>query len=80
MSRTKVCVVGPSKKFLSGISYYNIRLANSLTIQYDVSVLCFRNLLPKRMFPGYKHVGKDLADVDYDSISGSSTAWTTTTR
>ncbi len=67
MSRTKVCVVGPSKKFLSGISYYNIRLANSLTSQYDVSVLCFRNLLPKRMFPGYKHVGKDLADVDYNS-------------
>ena len=29
MSKTKVCVVGPSKKFLSGISYYNIRLANS---------------------------------------------------
>ena len=32
-----------------------------------MSVLCFRNLLPKLMFPGYKHVGKDLADVDYDS-------------
>jgi glycosyltransferase involved in cell wall biosynthesis len=65
--KSKVCVVGPSKKFLSGISYYNIRLANSLTAQYDVSVLCFRNLLPKRLFPGHKHVGKDLADVDYDS-------------
>lgn len=66
MSKTKVCVVGPSKKFLSGISYYNIRLANSLTAKYDVSVLCFRNLLPKRLFPGHKHVGKDLADVNYD--------------
>ncbi len=64
--KTKVCVVGPSKKFLSGISYYNIRLANSLTSRYDVSVLCFRNLLPKRLFPGHKHVGKDLADVGYD--------------
>jgi glycosyltransferase involved in cell wall biosynthesis len=64
--KTKVCVVGPSKKFLSGISYYNIRLANSLTSRYDVSVLCFRNLLPKRLFPGHKHVGKDLADVDYE--------------
>jgi glycosyltransferase involved in cell wall biosynthesis len=63
--KTKVCVVGPSKKFLSGISYYNIRLANSLTSRYEVSVLCFRNLLPKRLFPGHKHVGKDLADVDY---------------
>jgi glycosyltransferase involved in cell wall biosynthesis len=64
--KSKVCVVGPSKKFLSGISYYNIRLANSLTSRYEVSVLCFRNLLPKRLFPGHKHVGKDLADVDYD--------------
>jgi glycosyltransferase involved in cell wall biosynthesis len=64
--KAKVCVVGPSKKFLSGISYYNIRLANSLTSRYDVSVLCFRNLLPKRLFPGNKHVGQNLADVDYD--------------
>jgi glycosyltransferase involved in cell wall biosynthesis len=64
--KTKVCVVGPSKKFLSGISYYNIRLANSLTARYDVSVLCFRNLLPKRLFPGHKHVGQNLADIDYD--------------
>ena len=61
-----MCVVGPSKKFLSGISYYNIRLANSLAARYDVSVLCFRNLLPRRLFPGHKHVGKDLSDVDYD--------------
>ncbi len=67
MSGKKVCVVGPSKKFLSGISYYNIRLANSLTARYDVAVLCFRNLLPKRLFPGHKHVGKDLAEVDYDA-------------
>lgn len=63
--KTKICVVGPSKKFLSGISYYTIRLANSLAGDYDVSVLCFRNLLPKFMFPGSKHVGKDLANLDY---------------
>ncbi|WP_174589773.1 glycosyltransferase [Methanocella conradii] len=65
MKKTKVCIVGPSKKFLSGISYYTIRLANSLAEDYDVSVLCFRNLLPKFMFPGSKHVGKDLASLDY---------------
>jgi len=63
--KLKVCIVGPSKKFLSGISYYTIRLANSLSGDYDVSVLCFRNLLPKFMFPGSKHVGKDLASIDY---------------
>jgi glycosyltransferase involved in cell wall biosynthesis len=62
---TKICIVGPSKKFLSGISYYTIRLSNSLSADYDVSVLCFRNLLPKFMFPGSKHVGKDLASLDY---------------
>ena len=65
--KTRVCVVGPSKKFLSGISYYNIRLANSLSGSFDVSVVCFRNLLPKMLFPGNKHVGKDLANLDYDA-------------
>ncbi len=64
---TRVCIVGPSKKFLSGISYYTIRLANSLADGYDVSVVNFRNLLPKFMFPGSKHVGKDLSDLDYRS-------------
>lgn len=64
---TKICIVGPSKKFLSGISYYTIRLANSLDDGYDVSVLYFRNLLPKFMFPGSKHVGKDLASLEFDS-------------
>ncbi len=63
--KTRICVVGPSKKFLSGISYYTIRLANALADNYDVSVLCFRNLLPKFLFPGSKHVGKDLATLDY---------------
>ncbi len=63
--KTKICVVGPSKKFLSGISYYTIRLANALSRDYGVSVLCFRNLLPRFMFPGSKHVGKDLANLDY---------------
>jgi glycosyltransferase involved in cell wall biosynthesis len=62
---TKICIAGPSKKFLSGISYYTIRLANSLADGHDVSVLCFRNLLPKFMFPGSKHVGKDLSSLDY---------------
>ncbi len=62
---TRICIVGPSKKFLSGISYYTIRLANALAGDYSVSVLCFRNLLPKFMFPGSKHVGKDLAILDY---------------
>ena len=66
MSVKKVCVVGPSKKFLSGISYYTIRLANALTTRYGVSVVCFRNLLPKFLFPGHKHVGQDLSNLNFD--------------
>lgn len=65
-SGKKVCVVGPSKKFLSGISYYTIRLANALTARYGVSVVCFRNLLPKFLFPGHKHVGQDLSTLNFD--------------
>lgn len=65
MSGKRVCVVGPSKKFLSGISYYTIRLANCLSGEYEVGVVCFRNLLPKFLFPGNKHVGKDLASLNY---------------
>jgi glycosyltransferase involved in cell wall biosynthesis len=64
-TRANVCVVGPSKKFLSGISYYTIRLSQCLSDGYGVSVLCFRNLLPKFLFPGSKHVGKDLANIGY---------------
>ncbi|WP_424357539.1 glycosyltransferase [Methanocella sp. MCL-LM] len=66
MSGKKVCVVGPSKKFLSGISYYTIRLSNALAARYGVSVVCFRNLLPKFLFPGHKHVGQDLSNLSFE--------------
>ena len=65
MSGKKICVVGPSKKFLSGISYYTIRLSNALAAKYGVAVVCFRNLLPKFLFPGHKHVGQDLSDLNF---------------
>ncbi len=66
MPGKKVCVVGPSKKFLSGISYYTIRLSNALAARYVVSVVCFRNLLPKFLFPGHKHVGQDLSNLSFN--------------
>ena len=53
----KICIVGPSKKFFGGVSVYTIRLANALSVSNDVSVLMLRNLLPKFMYPGKKHVG-----------------------
>ena len=66
MPPKKVCVVGPSKKFLSGISYYTLRLSNALTGRYGVCAVCFRNLLPKFLFPGHKHVGQDLSNLNFD--------------
>jgi len=64
-SRKSICIVGPSKRFLSGISYYTIRLANAMSAEKDVSVVCFRQLLPTFLFPGKSHVGKDISDLNF---------------
>jgi len=61
-----ICIVGPSKRFLSGISYYTIRLANAMSKSNNVSVVLFRKLLPKFLFPGKEHVGKNLSDLDFN--------------
>ncbi len=60
-----ICIVGPSKRFLSGISYYTIRLANVLSTSSAVSVICFRKLLPEFLFPGRAHVGKDISHLEF---------------
>lgn len=60
-----ICIVGPSKLFLSGISYYTIRLANTMSSKENVSVVCFRQLLPTFLFPGKSHVGKDISDLNF---------------
>lgn len=64
-SNKSVCIVGPSKRFLSGISYYTIRLANAMSVEKEVSVVCFRQLLPTFLFPGKSHVGKNISDLDF---------------
>jgi glycosyltransferase involved in cell wall biosynthesis len=61
----RVCVVGPGTHFLSGLSYYTIRLANALVERNDVSVILFRRLLPRRLYPGWKRVGARLTDLTY---------------
>jgi len=73
---SKICIFGPSKYFLSGLSYYTIRLSNALTKDNEVSVVLFRKLLPKFLFPGREHVGKNLSDLDFkDEIEESYIDW-----
>ncbi len=60
-----LCIVGPSKRFLSGVSYYTIRLANALAMSNNVSVVCLRRLLPQFLFPGRNHVGKKISDLEF---------------
>ncbi|KKH98038.1 sugar transferase [Methanosarcina sp. 1.H.T.1A.1] len=68
MAVTKdICIVGPSKRFLSGISYYTIRLANAMSVKRDVSIICFRQLLPTFLFPGKSHVGKNISSLSFSS-------------
>ncbi len=62
-----VVIIGPSQRFLSGISYVTLLLSNSLADYFSVTALLFRNMLPKKLFPGYKRVGATLADCGYRS-------------
>lgn len=62
-----VTVLGPSPRFLSGISYFTIRLANALSTRMRVNAVLFRDMLPVVLFPGRKRVGKDLLALSYDS-------------
>ena len=63
--KNRIAIVGPSTRFLSGISYYTALLANALSKNADVSVLLFRHMLPKRLFPGHSRIGRDLTSISY---------------
>jgi glycosyltransferase involved in cell wall biosynthesis len=55
----KICIVGSSKKFFSGISAYTIVMANAFKDRgHDVSVILLRNLVPLLLYPGRDRVGK----------------------
>jgi glycosyltransferase involved in cell wall biosynthesis len=60
---TRICVVGPGTRFLSGISYYTFCLCNALTEHGQVSALLMRRLLPRRLYPGKTRVGARLSDL-----------------
>lgn len=61
----KICVVGPSKRFFSGVTNQTVYLANALSKRNEVSVILLRNLLPRRLFPGREHVGKEQYVADF---------------
>ncbi len=64
-SQKKVVIIGPSFRFLSGISYYTAYLANALSEGVSTSVILFRHMLPKRLFFGRTRVGERLSTVSY---------------
>lgn len=59
----RVCVVGPGTRFLSGLTYYTFGLVNALSEACDVSSVLLRQLLPTRLYPGYRRVGDPLTDL-----------------
>lgn len=61
----RVCVVGAGTRFLSGISYYTLHLANALAPAHRVSVVLMRQLLPTRLYPGRRRVGAPLTCLGY---------------
>lgn len=56
----RICVIGAGARFLSGISYYTMRLANALALRHRVSVITIRQLLPAMFYPGRARVGVPL--------------------
>lgn len=64
--RISAVLIGPSKRFLSGISYFTILLSNALSESIDVDVVLFRDMLPKNLFPGWKRVGNDLSNLHFN--------------
>lgn len=61
-----VTLIGPSSRFLSGISYYTTYLSNALSGKYCVQAVLFRKMLPKGLFPGAARVGENLSTISYN--------------
>jgi glycosyltransferase involved in cell wall biosynthesis len=64
-SAQRICLVGSGWQFTSGISYYTCLLANALLADHEVSVIPMRQLLPRRLYPGWRRVGQPRASVRY---------------
>jgi glycosyltransferase involved in cell wall biosynthesis len=61
----RIAILGPSPRFLSGISYFTMRLANALAPRNKVTAVLFRKMLPARLFPGWRRVGSDITELDF---------------
>lgn len=59
-------LVGPSFRFLSGLSVYTCSMANALADTHDVAVLLLDRLIPARLYPGGHRVGHALTSMEYD--------------
>lgn len=59
----RIAIIGPSAKFLSGISYYTWRLSNVLS----ATPVLFRDMLPRFLFPGRERVGKVETKIRYEN-------------
>ena len=69
MTEKRISIIGPSTRFLSGISYYTTYLSNALSKRSNVNAVLFRNMLPKFLFPGSDRVGSSLSTIEYsDSV------------
>jgi hypothetical protein len=55
---TRVCVVGPETRFLSGITCYTYSLIGALSgAGYRCSAVLIRDLVPARLYPGRSRAG-----------------------
>lgn len=75
--RQRICLVGPGFRFLSGLSVYTCRLANSLVDHHDVSVILLDRLIPTRLYPGGHRTGEALTSSTYhpDVVMGPAIDW-----
>jgi glycosyltransferase involved in cell wall biosynthesis len=64
-NRRRVLVVGAGTRFLSGMSYYTIRVANALAAAQNVSVITIRQMIPTRFYPGRARVGSATTRLRY---------------
>ena len=66
VNEMEVAILGPSARFLSGVSYFTMRLSNALSDLMGVKAVLFRKMLPRRLFLGWRRVGRELTSLRFD--------------